>query len=450
MSVSGASLKDTPKIRPRYELYLFHPNGPHSHLHTEPSLLLGLLPVIFGAAHVHPARTLLRGGPHCVRTMTWTTPVRPFASDALGPLRQAIYDVLHHILRANGSEQPRVNAVPISQFVAREVGSLKTSLHPRSLSPSPPGPLRSQTAQSSHSQLPTAHSPVNVVRPMRVVIVSDGRPKVDAQHRLHPDSERDLMSAFQRLGFVATICCDFRAVNTLPQVMHHVQDADICVGVHSAAMAYCAFARPGSILVELQREASYGGSQSLHMLAQAIKSDYILHVLHGPDPAPSRTPSVHASIVLPTAVVNRIVESAARQVSLHDKLVHKLSPPKPTNSALRGRSAADNELQNEHGGFRMMAVHTERKHLYVHPAPSAAHTTIPASSTALTSATTGGFADYVLRDLSELTSSAREHDRISQQLRNNATYWVVPSNRRTAPYTQVKLPLCKSIIRKHH
>ena len=56
------------------------------------SLLYKLIEELTGP--IHSSADLMRGGPHCVRHVTWGTGIKPFYRDSLNDLRRELYITL--------------------------------------------------------------------------------------------------------------------------------------------------------------------------------------------------------------------------------------------------------------------------------------------------------------------------------------------------------------------
>ena len=89
-----------------------------------------------------------------------------------------------------------------------------------------------------------------------------------------------MASKFQALGAEVEICCNFKVVNTVSKLLEHFLDVDICVGIHGAGLANCAFGRSGMVVTELMQEHGFG--TELYMkIAHMNRGNYIFHDFRG-------------------------------------------------------------------------------------------------------------------------------------------------------------------------
>ena len=479
------SAKDTP----RYILYEFNAVGRKYEGAT--SMLYDLLKVIFGWEYVRPVRELLRGGPHCVRQLSWASATKPIYRDTLVDLRRATSDVLAHILHAYKVEADH-NAT-----VANSIASTSSSTLQRT----------TKTVKSSIVRTPVqiVRTPGLIVRTPRVVIVTRNE-SVDPLRKLHPDSEYSMMRGFQRQGDAVEVCCNFTAVNTIALLLEHFQDVDICVGIHGAGLTNCAFARPGVVVVELQVFHAYG-VQSFPKIAHMAGGDYVVHDLRGLRKVPGRS---MYGIVLPEQTVQNVVDSAVRTYELRHPMVTALcagtersgaaavpvlggsssgraalqdaAPPSTLLgrwSTLMGKTAVQallsnrttetppsletavqthckhtapvgtsiaytqpwrTLLQNAH----LLVVVPKLKHIYIHPKDQPSPVTFDAHTLALS-----GFPGHSFHHIEAHLRSGEGQLHRTEHLakflkkpvrnyvaRNNGTYWIVP-NPSDAPYTKV-------------
>jgi hypothetical protein len=374
-----------------------------------PSLLNNLFPIIFGAGNVKPAKALLTGGPHCVRKLSWAAAQKPFYKDTLLDLRQASYEVLHHIAHAymRDSASVVVQKSPIFRPVSE-----------------------------AHQLTTTAVK--------RVVIVTRNNTHSDPLRRLHPASELQLQRSLEALGYSVEVCCDFQVVNSMSLVLEHFLDIDICIGIHGAGMTNCVFGRPGMIVLELQTFHGYG-VLSFPKLAHMAGGDYIAHDMRGMRKVPGRS---QAGIVLPDAMLRKIVESLRHLDSLRG-----------VYPAANGMHTAEQTLAAGSGpllplppppqqmdalqGVHILAIDAKRRNAFLLPSSNATGE-VPAS--------VGGFDGYTLRplqahlDSAEYTLYQTEHlakflktfERLAVA-RNNGTYWLAPYPSRATPaYTRVR------------
>lgn len=192
-----------------------------------------LLAYIFGAQHYQPARNILRGNEaQCLREVTWASAFKSFYRDTFFQLRSELYEFLRNIL-------------------LRRHAKLREISKSRSNDP-------------------------NYKR--KVVIVTRGGTSGAnaAARRLSSDTERRMMSAFQKQGAEVTICCDFAHVNTVEKLVEVFWDVDICVGVHGAGLSNCIFGSPGMVLVEFQTHHAFG-FDSFMKIAHLAKGHYLMY-----------------------------------------------------------------------------------------------------------------------------------------------------------------------------
>jgi hypothetical protein len=193
------------------------------------------------------------------------------------------------------------------------------------------------------------------------------------------------------------------------------------------------------IVLELQTFHGYG-VLSFPKLAHMAGGDYISHDMRGMRKIPGRS---QAGIVLPDAMLHKIVESLKRLDSIRRKY------PAAHGMQTLAAPAAPPQLQLRDAlqGLHILAIDAKRRNAFL--LPSSNSTQIPASLS--------GFDGYEVRPLQEhldspqYTLGATEHlakflktfERLAVA-RNNGTYWIAPYPTRAAPaYTRVRKPHCR-------
>jgi hypothetical protein len=278
---------------PRYTLYTFQSSV------GAPTLMFHLLSVIFGTTYNRPARALLAGGPHCVRSLSWVSPIKPFYKDTLADLRRASYDVLQHILNAYSpaTTTPVTTAVmhgrhllpaqlslrPARAYTKQLVRHSHTNAAPASIiennqpASSVQAVLNSGVTDRNNVNSGSIHVGTFIPGAPRLVIVTR-RGGSDPSRKINPASELQLLRAYEKLGFNTEICCDFSMVNTVPLLLEHFLGVDVCVGIHGAGLTNCVFGRPGMTVVELQTHHGYG-SLLFHKIAHMAGGQHLFYDL---------------------------------------------------------------------------------------------------------------------------------------------------------------------------
>jgi hypothetical protein len=391
----------SPQDMATYVLYQLNPVGRAKA--GAPSLLLNLFPIIFGADNVKPAKALFTGGPHCVRKLSWAAAQKPFYKDTLLDLRQASYEVLHHIVHA----------------YMRDSASAAVQK----------GPIFRPLVEAHQASLAAK----------RVVIVTRNNTHSDPLRRLHPVSELQLQRSLEALGYSVEVCCDFKVVNTMPLVLEHFLDVDVCIGIHGAGMTNCIFGKPGMIVLELQTFHGYG-VLSFPKLAHMAGGDYIAHDMRGMRKIPGKS---HAGIVLPDALLDKIVESL-RQLDSVRRRYPADNGMLTTVQTPAVRQAPGSEQQSDAlRGIHVLAIDAKRRNAFL----------LPARNSTQVTTTLRGYEGYAVKplqahlDSAEYTLDRTEHlakflktfERLAVA-RNNGTYWVAPYPTRTTPaYTRVRM-----------
>lgn len=210
----------TPAVAP-YHVYSFARSTP-----AKSTTMFQLLFFLFSDNNVLSSTTsLLSGGPNCLQSSSWGSPVKVFYFDSLFNFRAEQYVFLRTLL------------------------------------------------ETSIPQLPRPSERKN--RPPKVVIVSR-RDTAVVGRKLSHDSEQRLADVFRAQGAEVIICCDFAQLNTVEKVVATFWDVDICVGVHGAGMINCVFGRPGLVVVELQNHHAYGLETFMRM-AHMARGNYIFY-----------------------------------------------------------------------------------------------------------------------------------------------------------------------------
>lgn len=284
---------------PRYKLYTFQSRV------GEPKLMFRVLPVLFGRKYVQPASTLLRGGPHCVHSLSWVSAIKPFYKDTLVDLRRASYDVLRHVLSAysgltnTATEGSTRLAAPIlhGRQLAPAPGQIGMKGNGSKSSKRPMGVMRTAPQRIKMDfSAPREDSTTEMVivgggvapkqsgsiavgavfpRAPRLVIVTRLGGS-DPARKINPLSELALLRAYERLGFSTEICCDFSVISTVTQLLTHFLTVDVCVGIHGAGLSNCVFGRPGMTIVELQTHHGYGTSL-FHKIAHMAGGQHLFY-----------------------------------------------------------------------------------------------------------------------------------------------------------------------------
>lgn len=431
LTAPTVSVQDTPL----YTLYVFNRIGRESM--GETALLYDLLPVIFGEEYVLPAKALLRGGPHCVKHVSWGPAMKIFNRDSLVDLRRAAYDVLQHIMHGH-----------------------------RYISHKQSGPQRqSNQVDVSVPGYSNVRSAAPESRKLKAIIVTRAA-TLDHTRRLHPDTEHQLVNHLQRSGFATEICCNFKAVTTITQLLDKFQDVDICIGIHGAGLSNCIFGRRSSMtIVELQTHHGYG-VMSFPKLAHMSGGDYLFYDLRTVDP--SRV--LDQGISVPVHTIENIVQLAVKVYSYRNGVT--ISQHTETSSMAQRLWQAIHPFGQAKPVERIDTVVTASPTM-----PAALHSTVSlAIKTAIVEPQTNSlyvqFAQnisteerryyqnilnsilgttYALHSMDAWTTSAvtnttrgnsvrkkqpKEHDMTTIK-RNNGTYWIL-FNPSTQPYTMVQ------------
>jgi len=218
----------------KWDYYAFGANKNHSRIFE-------LLPIIFGSENILPVGALLKGGPHCVKHLTWGTARKTFQLDALVDIRRASYDVLHHILH-----------------------SYTTSQHSNALA-----------ALYTSKTLP---NPTH--RPRVLIITRAGLSRYGNGRLINKRSEMALIRQYENEGFRAELCCDFAQINTVDKLIRQFQDVDVCVGIHGAGLTNCVLGKRGITIVEFQVNYAYGTTY-FHKLAHMASGHHVFYDIRG-------------------------------------------------------------------------------------------------------------------------------------------------------------------------
>jgi len=249
-----------------------------------PSLLFQLFRLLF-EDDVRPAQTLLSGGPHCIRRLTWGSALKLFYRDSLVKLRRVVYKVFRHVIRES-KEFPQI-LPPLQSFSGN---SSKSSFQSSSSSP-----------QLSASSIP----------PPRVVIITRNTTMRDPDpwRKVSRKSEYALLRAFEAQGAQALICCDFkRTVNNITKLLQVFNQADICIGMHGAGLSNCILGPEKQVLVEFQTHHAFG-FDSYMKIAHMGKGSYIFYDSRD-------TPKWRgdgAGAVLPESDIKQLVELSMKE-----------------------------------------------------------------------------------------------------------------------------------------
>lgn len=223
-----------PHTLPEYRtLLLLKPDpavpGPFNHLFS-------LLKYIFDN-DVRQASALLRGGPHCVRRVTWGNAIKPMYRDSLVHLRRFLFKILKKIL------------------------------HKSSIWPTYRNPVFNMNGDRDWKR-----------DPIRVVIVTRNTSLEDTipYRKLSYATEKSIADTFRSYGAIVEICCDFKIVNTPSKLLEHFANVDICLGMHGAGLANCVLGREGLVLVEAQHQHAFG-FDSFTKIAHMAGGTYVFY-----------------------------------------------------------------------------------------------------------------------------------------------------------------------------
>ncbi len=196
----------------------------------DPTIIYKALIPLF-SADVLPAKEALgRGrGPQCFRRISWGSAAKPFYKDGLATLRRA----MHLVFRAVIEHSPGVKLPP-----------------------------RDTTKKT-----------------LKVVVISrgaGGSSKGGHKRALHRDSENALLDLLRSRGHQASLCCDFKRMRTIPDIMSKFGDVDICMGLHGAGLANCIFGPPGMTVFEVQTRFHNFGFDSFMKLAHMANGTHVM------------------------------------------------------------------------------------------------------------------------------------------------------------------------------